>query len=235
MIVTIIGKRGTGKSTLALSLAREMNRRIVIWDSNNQFKNATYHVTELERLDELMQDDDLWETPGGFEIAFVPHHGVKEPQFDAFASVMWQYISDVRDSGAASFAIIIDEANQLQSPNYINQWLDDFIKRTPSREKGNYNPIDVVIIAHRPQDITGDIWDNSDYVYIFFMYGRNAIAAIDKQWGDEMAERVKGLRVPKTGGRDVLKVDTTTGQALLIDDPELWYSGIERTNPENNA
>lgn len=243
MLITVIGNRGTGKSTLACHLASQLNNHVIVYDSANQFDNADITFDDLDKFEDFLEDDDKWaDNAPSFIVRFVPWRA-SEGNWDTFARLLWKYTG--KGEGQASYSLIIDEANKLMTPgpNGINDWLDTFLRLSPQREKGNPNPVDIILVSHRPQDINGWVWENSRFCYIFFLFG-NGLNKIEEHYGDEVAEQVSNLKGPQTveedgggvlpeagskyeGERHVLRVTVATGKTVLLTDSSEWYSKIE--------
>jgi len=223
MNILDIGRRGLGKSTLAQSQACELNRNQIYFDPSDQFFSVQYRVNDLEKFSRIL--DGIPEEES-YSIAYSPPRGNVEERWDEFASTLWEFIG-IHD-GAASFALVIDESHRLQSPNYMNDWLDEYIRRTPRRERGDPNPIDIIQTTHYPQDLHRTSWGESDEIYFFNVFDKRAWKAISEQFGDEVAVKVSKLATPKTGGREVLRVTSETGETELISDPMTWYCNIKR-------
>lgn len=239
MNILILGRRGLGKTTLAECRAEQLNPHAVIaFDPGDRFRNFITRTSSLKRVKEVMEDD-WWEyvgvqgkrVPKPIRLAYVPPTPPgkeTEAAWDEFASVLWHYTGE--HNGAASYALIVDETHELQKPQYINPRLAQFLRRAPTREREDNNPVDIIQTTHRLQDVNGLTFDLSDEVYIFLMYGTRSLEIIEAQWGAEVAERVSSLRTPKQGGRDVVRIDTETGGYDVITDCNSWFVDI-RTAP----
>jgi hypothetical protein len=227
----IIGRRGTGKSTLAEYEAQKMNPHQIYFDPGDQFQNAERHASTVEEFQALMNEDQG--APDGFHgndwpasIAYVPPSSHVESEWDQFAAALWEY-TGVHE-GAASYCLVIDEAHELQSPQSINDWLARFIRRAPRRERDDPNPIDMIQTTHNPQDLNRLTFSQMDQVYIFNMFDQRALKAIREQFGEQIADEVPQLRTPKRGGRDVLIVEAETGAYEVCDNPATWFVNIRQ-------
>ena len=58
MILTLLGNRGTGKSTLSEYLAKRLSNHVIVWDSANQFDNADYTFTDLDEFQDFLEEDE---------------------------------------------------------------------------------------------------------------------------------------------------------------------------------
>lgn len=232
----IIGRRGTGKSTLAEYNAGQLNAHQIYFDPGDQFQSAMRHARTVDEFRALIEEDQG--APDGFarsdwprSIAYVPISEHVEQEWDRFASMLWEYTG--QHEGGASYCLVIDEAHELQSAQTINDWLARFIRRAPRRERDDRNPVDLIQTTHNPQDLNRLTFSQADQVYIFNMFDKRALKAIRDQWGDDVAAEVEVLRTPKRGGRDLLVVDAETGKYELVDDPREWYVDIRTTKEDD--
>jgi hypothetical protein len=231
MNVLIIGRRGLGKSTLAVHEAFELNANQMYFDPGDQFQQVKYKTSNL---DDLFERFESWPEDETFTISYVPPRGAVEAHWDAFAHRLWDFVG--QHQGGASFVLIVDEAHRLQSPQKIDDMLDEFIRRSPRRERGDANPIDIIQTTHYPQDLNRVSWGESDKIFIFNVFHKNARKAIEDQFGEDVALEVTQLRTPKTGGRDVLEVESETGAFVVLDNPDEWaYNIREPRKPKDIA
>lgn len=238
MNVLIMGRRGLGKTTLAEFIALKLNPNRVAFDPGDQYQDFAVRTSDLEVVRDEFERD--WQDEP-LSLSYIPPVGPDpaadqvEPFWNSFANLLWEFTG--RHEGGASYSLIIDEASELQSPAYVNPWLMRFIRRAPRRERGDVNPVETIQTFHRPQDLNGIVASQVDEFYIFKMTKERDLEVIAKEWGDEVAQAVKGLRSPKTNppGRDVLKLDQETSKWEVITDPSTWYVDIrrpvEKTNP----
>lgn len=235
MNILIMGRRGLGKSTLAEYLALGLNRDLVIFDANNQFKDAE-QTSDLKKVESVLSsasDDTPGDTRESFAVAFVPTGDV-ENDWNAFARVIWQF---------GDYSLIVDEAHRLQKPQYVNLWLDRFIRQAPRRERNDSAPIDIIQTYHRPTDVNGIVLGLADYAYVFRTTKQRDIDWIEKEWGEELAKRVQELRTPPIGARpsrddprDVIRVPVEEpGAYEVIEDQTSWYVDIrKKRNKDQN-
>jgi len=233
MNVLVIGRRGLGKSTLAMWKADELNGNQIYFDPGNQFQNVDLKTYDLKEFQERLEN---WPEDESFVISYVPPKGNVEAWWNLFASTVWDF-TGVHD-GASSFVLVIDEAHRIQSPQTINDNLDEFIRRSPRRERGDANPIDIIQTTHLPQDLFRVSWSESDYVYFFNVFDKRALKAIDEQYGTKIpnvTELVSNLKSPKTGGREVLEIESETGAYRIITNEAEWARNIKTRKPPENS
>lgn len=221
-----IGRRGLGKSTLAEYQARQLSNNRVYFDPGDQFDNVAYKTSDLE---DFTNELEAWPKDKAIVIAYVPVKGSNvEMAWNSFARRLWEFIG--KHEGALSSVLIVDESHRLQSPQKINDMLDEFIRRSPRRERGDKNPIDLIQTTHYPQDLHRVSWGESDEIWFFNVFDKRALKAISDQFGEEIATRVSELKTPRTGGREVMVVESETGQYRIIEDPEEWYADIKHNH-----
>lgn len=214
----IIGRRGLGKSTLAEFVAREGNDDVIVFDPNNQFKDAKVRTSSLADLAHYLEnspdDEDMF-------LAYVPQ-GEIESEWDAFAAVVWQY---------GDYALIIDEAHWLQKPNYLNLWLSKFMRQAPRRERNDESPVDIVMTFHRPVDINGLVFGLADDIYIFKVTKSRDLDYLENEFSTEIAEAATRLRTPQSEepGRDVMRVSVESPEDFeIITDSKSWFVNIRK-------
>lgn len=233
MNILIIGRRGLGKTVLADAKANELNPNQVIFDPGDQFEAVDFKTSDLKELIERLES---WPEDESFKVSYVPPRGDVEQHWNNFAGAMWDFTG--KHAGAASFVLTIDEAHRIQSPQKINDWLDEYIRRSPRRERGDRNPIDLIQTTHLPQDLFRVSWSESDYAYFFNVFDKRALKAIEEQYGEKIPnvrELVSTLRTPKTGGREVLEIESETGNYRIITDPNEWFTNIRNPKPPANT
>lgn len=222
----VIGRRGLGKSTLAEHIALGLNPNLVIFDANNQFHDAEIRTSDLDELRDALEDSGH-DDQHPISVAFIPQGEVEE-DWNRFAHTIWEY---------GDYSLIIDEAHRLQKPQYVNTWLDKFMRQAPRRERNDKNPIDVVQTFHRPTDLNGIVLGLCDYAYIFRTTKVRDLEWIEKEWGSDLREQVQTLSTPQTNpsGRDVLKVEVESPEHFeLITDPRSWFVNIRESRKQKS-
>jgi len=178
MQAVIIGVRRQGKSTLALHLARQHAKCIIVFDPNNQFKSL-YAVDSPERLQWAIEDQEH------SEIRYLPDADNVWDSFAGFAECVWYMLAGV-------YALIIDECQELQSPSNIHPLLARFLRRAPT-EVDAPNTTHIYQCTHFPADLHKLSKGLATDWYIFRITLRAQVEAVRDQWGDEIAERVQQL------------------------------------------
>lgn len=240
MIVLAIGRRGLGKTTLAEWRARRFNRNVAAFDPRRQFKNYEVQTSDLKTVKKEFEKD--WENPKSepLSLSYAPPRVIQgdgsidereiEHRWNEFAAQLWDYTGE--EEGCGSYCLIVDEAHNLMSPQYVNGWLSTYVREVPTRERGDANPVDIILTSHRLQDFHGSVTAQVGEIYIFNMIKPRDLKVIEDEWGEELAEKVRNLRTPKSNppGRDVILVDPETGTIEVIDNPDSWYVNIRKSS-----
>src|SRR5271157_283209 len=208
MNIIDVGRRGLGKSVLAAHQAEHLNKNQIYFDPGNQFHRVDLKTSDVEEFAQRLEN---WPEDRNYVISYVAPKGNVEAYWNLFANKLWDFIG--QHDGGASFVLIVDEAHRLQSPQTINDMLDEFIRRAPRRERDDRNPVDIIQTTHMPQDLNRVSWGESDYIYLFNIFDKRALKAIEEQFEtkiENIREIVTNLKTPKTGGREVLEIESET-------------------------
>lgn len=221
----VIGRRGTGKSTLAEYLAIDLNWHTLIFDPNKQYKNADLITSDLSSFEKNLQKPDEHEQ---YIAAFIPIGDIEE-EFTKFVNTIWKY---------GDYSLIIDEAHRLQKPQYINPALDKLIRQAPQKERGDKHPIDIIQTVHRMIDVNGIVLSLADIVYIFRTTKQKDLEYIEREFGPKVAEEVQTLRTKSHGGgRDFLVVEVEGDDLdfMRVENADEWYIDLRKPASEQHG
>lgn len=236
MNAIIIGRRRQGKSTLAFFLAWERAQLILIWDPNSQYRNfpAIAGSNRFEKLGEAIQrsGEHTFDAVGGGReqkivvIRFVPDENNLWDDFEQFGWI-------VRQNCGGTYAVIVDESDELQSPQKMHPQLNWFMRRAPT-EVDAPETVHFFQQTHSPKDVYGKARNLASNFYFFHTQGDNELDAIVELTGDEsIREEVKTLPL-----RHVLTWwidDQGEPQYFIVDNPESWYINIGSNRGELDA
>ena len=196
------GRIKTGKTVLALHLAwKHAPGRAVIWDSKHNIKGAVY-VYDADSLENAIQDD---EGLRGF-IVFRPDGRRIKEDFSSMAEILF-----TPPDRFESFSLVVDEAAQLQGPQYIEPYLDVAIRQHP-------RGANVYQTTHSLQDWHRASKDLMSDLYCFKLQGRSLAAVIDYTDGDEeMRETIATLP-----DHHLVHYSFERGTWEVWDDPTAW-------------
>lgn len=231
MIILVIGRKGQGKSTLALSLAKQVQEKtgnahvIPVFDPKYTYKSLP-HTSDPETFSKML------ERPG-FAVAFrpAPSGGSDEKSGDVMTAEFAAFMDAIsieehlgREQNASRknlgpVVVILDEVWFLQSGNQIDPRLDMLIRLSDSKM------LFLILAAHRPTDFSPRIRAQADEIYFFQQVLPGDLAAIRDLCGDAVADQVATL--PK---HHVLRYSVPDNRAEVWSDPSAWYLEISAAN-----
>jgi len=163
-MILIIGKRGSGKTTLSKKLINEhliKNDKLIIIDINNQYSSFDYvDITSL-----------IAKNLYNCRIVLYPEY------LDAF----FTYMSVIKNR-----IIIFDEIDFFNTIN--NKSFDRFLIN--SRINNN----DIIATARRPKNISTTFISQLDYLYSFKVYYPNDLKYISQFIGQEETDKLPELK-----------------------------------------
>lgn len=202
----VIGVRRQGKSTLTLSLAMKSSPGTVIFDPNNQFRMIKPVHTPQE-LHWALEDNEQK------IVRYLPDPDRIWDDFTEFAKVVWYTLG-------GQYSLIIDEADQIQTPNKMNSMLAMFVRRAPTDE--DYpNTVNIYQSTHRPGDLNSVVKALATDWYIFRMTLARDVQVIDEQWGEEIAAKVQQL--DKFTFLHAWLAEGGVRKYEIVADPSTWY------------
>lgn len=221
MNTLIMGRRGTGKTTLAVWKARQLNIRAIAWSPNAEYENSDLRTTDLDTLIDYI---DTREDDEGYFVEYIAEPPYDD-NFNEFGRRLWSF---------NDFVLIVDEASEIQSPMWMNDQLNRYIRRAPRREKGEAGPIDIVQTTHFPVDLHKVSFGLGDDAYIFNLTQRLHVDRIERELGAEVAAAVRSARTPESSspGRDVVHINLITQKFEVMEDPEEWYVNLNPEEPQ---
>lgn len=231
MIILVIGRKGQGKSTLALSLAEQVQQKtdahvIAIFDPKYTYKSIP-HTSDPDVFSEML------ERGGVRAIAYrpAPAGSGEDRGGDAMAAEFAAFMDAIsieahlgREQNASRknlgpVVLVLDEVWFLQSGNTIDPRLDMLIRLSDSKM------LYLILAAHRPTDFSPRVRAQADEIYFFQQILPGDLQAIRDLCGDAIAERVATL--PK---HHVLRYSVPDNASEVWDDPQAWYIEISANN-----
>jgi hypothetical protein len=182
MNLLICGRREEGKTTLAMHLARQRHKGIVVFDPRAMIQGVVvYSPDELRSAIE----EKAWQRGPIVYRYDSPEH---EEQFAQVTEVLFPPRFPV-----GGFAFIVDEAGMLQTPNSIDENLSRVIKQHPTfppRES-----VTIIQTSHRLSEFHGASKALMNELYIFqTTHPRDLDTLAEHTDGQtEIAEAVKAL------------------------------------------
>lgn len=228
-MILILGKRRQGKSTLAFALAINRHSVVVIFDPDRQYQHCADIPMYVANVSEIPMAMNLlmraMENPslGTTVIAVTPEKKIQDEVWNAFSDTVSQY--------PGGYAVIIDEAWNLQKANSINPKLQDMI-----RSSGNRPPIgsgsvehneDFTLIqtSHRFADLSTNVRSVATDFYIFRSTLTHDLDAIEAAFSPHVTRAdVIGL-----GDHQAIHVtDDHNGgiKVTILADPRKWRAEV---------
>lgn len=213
--VNIVGRRLEGKTTLALWRCRKYKAK-VIWDPRGMIGGSVYVCTADDM--EIAIEEGAWRDG---PIVYRPESGDVEEEFQSFCRVLFP-----PKFTRGGFAVIVDEAGELQTAHGINSDLLRAIKQHPTDP-----PSESVLLVqtnHRLAEFHNSSKALMDELYIFQSTLPGDLRTIEEHTGShEVAVIVRNL--PKHHCVKYLYGRQNSGvpQYVVMDDPSVWYSPLK--------
>ena len=206
MNVLVCGRMKEGKTTLAIHLAQEWAPGVIVWDPRHMIEGGTY-VSSGEELEDAIQDKEWTKGP----IIFRPDGLNVLEQFDEMCEVLF-----TPPERFAHFALVIDEASEMQSPHKIAAHLSRCVRQHP-------RSVLIIQTTHSLQDWHRASKDLTSLIYCFRLIGRSLQAVVDFCDGsEELEETIKTLPRHHVV-RINLEATDDNEEFVVIDDPASWY------------
>lgn len=217
MNILICGRMKQGKTTLALYLAKEWCKGRIAWDPRHRITGSVY-VHNAEELEDAIHEKK-WRD--GL-IVFRPDGLRLEEQFDELCSVLFTPVERFDH-----FALIIDEAADLQSAHRISPRLSQCIRQHP-------RTVLIIQTTHSLQDWHRASRDLTNAVYSFCLRGNSLRALVDFcDGGDELYNLIKTL--PRHHCVRILLEESTEEEIIVLDDPKEWYSPDSQVEQDDQS
>ncbi len=203
MLAVIIGRRRQGKSTLALALAKQEKRTVIVFDPNDQYG----HIEVIASLPEWMEKSE----PGSIG-RIVPADHVAE--FEAIVSELdggtWRW---------GDYTLIVDECSMLMNPQKVHPALERYARTSPK-------DVSIILTTHRTVDVHTLFRALATDWFFFHQHLDLDIENIRDNFGRELAEETKTL--PQYHCIHYwLEVGGLPAREKW-NDPDVWYIDIGR-------
>src|SRR5271165_6715162 len=230
-----VGGREEGKTTLALWLARQSHQQVFVFDPRGIFQGTVVHDPEqleaaIAEYSQVREEKQTAATRKVLETPIIYRIDEKAPE-DAFEEMAGVLFPPQFTRGG--FALIIDEAGELQGPNTINPALRRAVAQHPTEKTPGRDPVDRVHIiqtSHRLAEYHGKLKTCLNDLYMFRTRNRRDLEAIVDFTGEpELTEVVSELPKHVLVHYTFARQEDGVPQWTIWEDPAVWYTplGVE--------
>jgi hypothetical protein len=192
----ITGRRGKGKTTLAMHKARQKHKGVFVWDPGANFEVGSIVSHPVDFQEAIDRDVS--------PIVYQPED--IEQDFYVFAHGVF---------GTRNVSVVVDEASFLQSPHVLHQALDQLVRF------GRRRKIDLFLTQHRMADCNGLLLELVTEFSFFSTKFPRSLERIAEYTTDEIAGRVAQLP-----DFHFLNYEVESGLWLVNSHPDSWHSSI---------
>ena len=211
MNIIIVGRREEGKSTLALYLAYQSHAAVFVFDPRGMFDG---HVVQSPEQLQQAISDKLYED--GNPIVYRFDSGNAETAFEEMADVLFP-----PQFTRGGFALIVDEAGELQGANQINEALKRAIAQHPT--KGDFR-VSIIQTSHRLPEFHGKTKALLNDLYIFqTTHPRDLQTILDYTGSEEILPIVEKLPQHHLLRYKFARQADGVAQYEVWDNPTVWY------------
>jgi ABC-type dipeptide/oligopeptide/nickel transport system ATPase component len=195
-IITVIGKKGSGKTTLTEMIVLMLDKPAIIADPRRQYPSDTRRRILFENPKQLLlflSKTENFKTFYKYKLELICN--CSEEDFDELAGIVLQ----MRD-----VTFIIDEVDMFFAPNAS--------RKTPLYKICNYgrhNQINIITTARRPADISRSLTSQTDKFYISHVKEQRDLEYLMNISG-ELADKVTKLEAYQFVYYDTKNIEVLT-------------------------
>ncbi len=179
-IITVIGKKGYGKTTLVKLLVLLSNKPSIIIDPRFQFENEHYlYFNNTENAEQWLKDN--FQKFYAFNKKIVIQSAEKQ-KIDSFLEFIYKYFKDI--------VLVIDEIDMF----YNQKGFNDETSFYKLIHYGRHSRIDIITTSRRPANIPKDLTSQTDEFCLFQTKENNDIKYLSQYlYGQEVFETLRNL------------------------------------------
>lgn len=216
-----VGGREEGKSTLSLWLAYRTHAAVIVFDPRGMYEGVVVqHAYELENaLDEqahMIAENPTVNVP---PVVYRFDYMTAEDAFTEMSVVLFP-----PQFTRGGFALVVDEAGELQGANYINPALKRAVAQHPL--KGELQD-HIIQTSHRLAEYNGKVKTCLDDLYIFRTRNPRDLRALEDFTSEpELVRIVQDLRKHHLIHYKFARQDDGQNQFEIWTDPTQWFIAI---------
>lgn len=145
-IITILGKKGGGKTSLCANITNPLNR-MIIFDYNREYERGLIVTNPVRLTQELQKYHDT-----AFRMIYRPDDSLLiEEHFDGFSKIGYTL---------QNYTLVIEEVDLVSNAQFIPDGLHKIINY------GRHKGINLIALSRRARKVPRDLTSNSDKVII---------------------------------------------------------------------
>lgn len=185
-IITILGKKGGGKTSIAANLTNSLTR-LIIFDYNREYEKGLI-VTEPTQLVQQLQKY----YQSSFRMIYRPDDSLLiDEHFDGFAKIAY---------AMSNYTVVIEEIDLIASAGFMPEGLHKIVNY------GRHKGINVIGLSRRAFKVPRDLTSNSDRVIVAGpMNEPRDIKYLSEFMDTAEAEKVRGLKRDEGKGAQFLE------------------------------
>jgi hypothetical protein len=213
VIYLALGRRETGKTTLAYFLVRKCKSRVV-FDPRGLIPAP---AGRARSLDDISDAFDKLAGDSGADVVITPDGDV-QACFERMSAEIRSWLHDDDDAPRPALGVLVDELRFVDTKAPAFDWL----LRCATRAS-----LSIVLTAHRPADVPPDIRAIADVWLIFKTTQEHDLKVLSERCDPSVA--AIGQRLID---RQFVAWDDTRGKATTYTKPIAWYVPLK--NPREN-
>ena len=196
-IVGVVGRRGSGKSTMARRLL-ERSARVFVFDAMGEHRWIPNRFGSLDEVEEFI----YWsEAQKAFAGAFVPERGL-EQEFEELAQMIYE---------RGNLVFGVEEIPMLCTPSHLSPELDRLVRL------GRHRRVSLVWTAQRMTEVARRLTAATDWFILFRHTEPRDLDSIAERCGAEVAEAVATLPIHGYLVWDVIASKEVAIESLLTE------------------
>lgn len=184
--VAIYGRRGSGKTTLAMGLIRD-HKRVIAFDPNEEFTGKGWTVAK-SRND--IRDAMIKGWRHGFRVSYTPPEGREIEALHWLASMLWEAQVNYKTGHPEKVMLFIEEAHTGLP---VSTLPDDKSGMVRVIRRGRHRGIEVIAVTQTPATLSPSYRGNAVRSYVFPLGDHTSRNSIISMIGPEYRATLRAL------------------------------------------